>query len=167
MKAIALLGVCGMAMAGAFRSVNHSNPVLPPIPAPLAVHSLHMWTYSDTLYEGEVLDLHFNTPHAAYLGVVNPSGNFFYVIYPRETASGNLQPLMDGMAFTGCGRLRVNTQALKADPYVYGVYENKPVFTKSGRYRILMGDNLHIDDPALLHKIEVVYIHKPKPAGGA
>lgn len=122
-----------------------------------------MWTYSDTLYQGDALDLYFNTPHGACLGVVDPSGQFFYVIYPRTSAVGNLTPLMDADAFTGCARIRVSTRDLKADPYTYGVYENQPVFTKSGRYRILMGNNLHIDDPTLLQTLDVQYIHKPKP----
>ncbi len=163
MKTLFLTGVCGLALAGSLGKFPLNNPVLPPISAQTDLASPNLWTYSDTLYQGDALDLYFNTPHGACMGVVNPSGQFFYVIYPRTSAVGKLAPLMDAGAFTGCARLRVSTLKLKADPYTYGVYENQPVFTQSGRYRILIGDNLHIDDPALLQTLDVQYIHKPKP----
>ncbi len=60
--------------------------------------------------------------------------------------------------------LKISTGQLKADPYTYGVYENQPVFTCDGTYTFILGENLHVDDPALLSKVQVKYVHKPRTA---
>ena len=42
--------------------------------------------------------------------------------------------------------------------------EKQPVFTQSGTYTFILGANLHVDDPALVHKVTVKYVHKARPA---
>ena len=124
----------------------------------------NMWASSEPVFKGEKIALHFDTPNAMYLGVINPDGKFFYVVFPAESAVGNLQPLVDSEKFAGMHTLEINTATLKADPYVYGVYDNQPVFTKSGTYRFVMGDNLHVDDENDLKIVKVKYKHSARPA---
>lgn len=116
-----------------------------------------------TLYKNESFDLRFATPNAPYLGVVDPAGHFFYLVFPAETTVGELKPLVDSKAFSSLGTLQIHTGTLKADPYIYGVYENQQVFTQSGTYTFILGANLHVDDPMLVQKITIKYTHKPRP----
>jgi hypothetical protein len=60
--------------------------------------------------------------------------------------------------------LHINTTTLKGDPYTYGVYENQKVFTKSGVYRFVLGDNLHVDSTDGLFILKIRYNHKTKTA---
>lgn len=123
-----------------------------------------MWIENATLYKGETFELHFAAPNAPYLGVVDPQGHFFYVVYPRETAIGKLKPLVESKRFASLRTLKINTRSLKADPYTYGVYTNQPVFTQSGTYTFIMGENLHVDDPDFVEKVTVQYVHSRRPA---
>jgi hypothetical protein len=123
-----------------------------------------MWTETGTLYKGESFDLSFETPHAPYLGVIDPSGKFFYVVFPASESIGKIKPLVDGEKFKLRKTLKIHTATLKADPYISGVLENKPVFTKSGVYRFVMGQNLHTDDPSSLQTVKVTYWHTARPA---
>jgi hypothetical protein len=126
-----------------------------------------MWAENATLYKGETFELHFTAPNAPYLGVVDPQGHFFYVVYPRETAVGKLKPLVESKRFVSLNTLKVNTGTLKADPYTYGVYTNQPVFTQSGTYTFILGENLHVDDPDFLDKVTIQYVHSRRPSKGA
>lgn len=118
-----------------------------------------MWANSVTLYKGETFELHFTAPNAPYLGVIDPSGHFFYVVFPRESAIGQLKPLVDSDRFSSLHTLKINTRTFKADPYTYGVYQNQTVFKQSGNYTFILGENLHIDDPDFIDKVTVRYVH--------
>lgn len=137
-------------------TVECSAPVLPKGPK--------MWADNSTLYKGEVLELQFAAPNAPYLGVVDPQGHFFYVVFPKESAVGKLKPLVDSKRFTSFQSLKIRTGSFKADPYIYGVYTNQPVFTQTGTYTFILGENLHVDDPYFIDKVTVQYIHKRRPA---
>ncbi|MBL7775743.1 MAG: hypothetical protein JNK89_07045 [Saprospiraceae bacterium] len=122
-----------------------------------------MWAKKTTLYKGETLELEFAAPNAPFLGVVDPSGHFFYIVFPADAAVGALRPLVDSEHFAGLKQLRINTRSLKADPYIYGVYQNQRVFTQSGTYTFILGENLHIDDPEFVDKVSVQYFHTARP----
>jgi len=145
-------------------ATSPANPTSAPISALVSDKAPKMWTKAATLYKNETIELQFAAPNAAYLGVVDPKGHFFYVVFPKETAEGQLKPLVDSKRFVPMTSLPINTGTLKADPYIYGVYENQPVFTQSGTYTFILGDNLHVDDPELVHKLTVKYVHKARPA---
>ncbi|MBK8557048.1 MAG: hypothetical protein IPL65_15315 [Lewinellaceae bacterium] len=119
-----------------------------------------MRTSTSNIYKGEEIRLDFMAPNPGYLGVIDPEGNFFYVVYPSENGFGGLKPFVASEDFKYMWQLNINTQQFKADPYVYGVDENQPVFTKSGNYTFILGDNLHVDDPSMLTKVTVAYHHQ-------
>jgi hypothetical protein len=121
-------------------------------------HTSRMWTCNSTLYKNEVLVLHFAPPNPLFLGIIDPSGHFFYIVFPREHAVGELTPFIESVCFAHAKTLVINTGTLHADPYTYDVYTNQPVFTKSGTYTFIMGDNLHVDNPNLLEKLIVRYV---------
>ena len=118
-----------------------------------------MWVKVTTLYKDETFRLYFATPNAPYLGIVDPKGRFFYLVFPAETAAGELTPLVESKRFVGLQSLAINTGSLKADPYTYGVYVNQPVFTQSGAYTFVLGENLHVDDRGFLDQVVVRYVH--------
>ena len=126
--------------------------------------SPEMWAKKTTLYKGETLELQFAAPNAPFLGVVDPAGHFFYVVFPADAAVGKLKPLVDSEQFTDLVSLKINTRTFKADPYTYGVYQNQRVFTQSGTYTFILGENLHVDDPEFIDKVSVRYVHAARPA---
>ncbi len=130
----------------------------------VTVSAPKIWAQTAPVHKGEKFDLSFETPHAAYLGVIDPSGKFFYVIFPAQDAQGKLKPLMDGQQFINQQSITINTATLTADPYTYGVIENQPVFTKSGTYRFILGETLHTDDENLVSIVRVVYKDSKRPS---
>lgn len=135
-----------------------------PSPASGTDRAPKMWVENDQAFLGETIMLRFQTPHPQFLGVVDPDGKFFYIVFPASQSVGNLTPLVDSKAFSRLDRLEISTTNLKADPYKYGVTENQPVFTKSGSYAFILGDNLHADDPTTMHRVKVKYKHTVRPA---
>lgn len=169
MKLILLIPAAGLLLSGAV-SLDKTSRSVPSarqdtVPQPTAAgQASKMWTDNAALYKGESLTLYFDMPHAQYLGVIDPDGHFFYVVFPAESSSGKLKPLVNSERFVRLNTLTINTATFKADPYTYGVLENKKVFAKSGTYRFLLGDNLHVDDEQFLTVLKIVYRHKSRPA---
>ncbi|MBK8194132.1 MAG: hypothetical protein IPK76_13315 [Lewinellaceae bacterium] len=84
--------------------------------------------------------------------------------FSRQGSSvGNLRPLVTSEAFVAMNILSINTAKFKADPYTSGVLDNQPVFTTSGTYRFLLGENLHTDDERFIEIVKVNYRHKKRP----
>jgi hypothetical protein len=168
MRIILVIPAAGLLLSSTLLPTNISDTeplpgasMVSPIP-PVSDKSPVMWSEATCFHLGEQIVLHFSTPHPPYLGVVNPDGKFFYVVFPAAQSVGALAPLVDSDKFVGLNRLVVQTSTLKADPYVHGITENQQVFTKSGNYTFLLGDNLHVDDPSLLTKLKVQYRHTAK-----
>lgn len=158
MKLILALPAVGLLFSGLTILPNPSRLATPSQPPVAAVPEV--WTDKATCFKDETFDLHFAQPHANTLGVVDPDGHFFYLIFPEACTMGNLKPLMTSEVFVNCSTLTINPATLKADPYTYGVLENQPVFTKSGVYRFILGDDLHVDDEAALNIVAVRYINE-------
>lgn len=169
MKLILAVPAVGLLFTGAFSlnrlspSANVSLPMSTP-ETPALTTAPKMWAQTAPVYKGEKFDLSFETPHPMYLGAIDPDGNFFYVIFPAASGQGKLKPLMDGAQFARHNSLTINTATLKADPYIYGVLENQPVFTKSGIYRFILGETLHTDDETTVSVVRVVYHDIKRPS---
>lgn len=171
MKLILAIPAAGLLLSGTLQSLQQSaknpasQPMLPNTPAPICMEAKpKMWTDKEYLYKGETINLHFDLPHARYLGVVNPDGNFFYVVFPAENAVGKLKPYVTSEQFVHLKSLKINPQNFTADPYIYGVMENQPVFQKSGAYRFVLGENLHSHDDSSLEVVYIHYIHSKRPS---
>ncbi len=119
---------------------------------------------SDFFYKNDLIELRFAPPNAPFLGVLDPSGHFFYLVYPAENASGGLRPMAESADFEGLSRLEIAPDSFRADSYQFEVSENQPVFTRSGKYTFILGQNLHVDDPAELDQLVIEYIHQNRPA---
>ncbi len=131
-------------------------------PAPV-VQLPEMWANSDLVFQGETFALHFKAPNPWYLGVLDPKGHFFYVVFPASDSVEKLTPLVDSQVFVHLDSLLISTSQLKADPYIYEILENQFVFTQSGTYTFVLGENLHVDDPSSLFRVKINYRHTPRP----
>ncbi|MBP6824952.1 MAG: hypothetical protein KA165_00195 [Saprospiraceae bacterium] len=169
MKLILAIPAAGLLFSGAISldKVSQTYSGLKPVKSEAvsaAETTPKMWVDNSKVFKGETLKLHFSTPHGPYLGVIDPEGNFFYVVFPADQSAGNLKPLVSSEQFVALEALTINTSAFKADPYTEGILDNKPVFTKSGQYRFLLGENLHTDDARFVDVVKVYYKHKYRPA---
>lgn len=163
MKLIHVFPALGLLFIGALLPKIHpTSPTAAPLPTPPPI-AAKMWAEKSTLYQGETLELRFQAPNAPYLGVIDPAGKFFYVVFPAELSAGNLKPLVDSQQFERLSALSISLADFKADPYTYGVLENRPVFTQSGTYTFILGENLHTESPAGIEKVAVQYHHQPRP----
>ena len=163
MKLILAFPALGLLFCGALLPKSPiTSPTAFPLPAPTPI-SAKMWVEKSPLYQGETLELRFQAPNAPYLGVIDPAGHFFYIVFPAELSAGKLKPLVESRQFERLSTLSISLADFKADPYTYGVYENQRVFTQSGTYTFILGANLHVDDPMLVEKVAVKYVHKPRP----
>jgi hypothetical protein len=154
--------IMGLILSSASSLLMLGMSILPVHPNP--GNNNVMWTEQSTIFKGESLTLQFITPHDKHLGVINPDGEFFYVIFPSASSSGNLRPFMDSNDFVEKRSIKINTTTFKADPYRYGVLDNQAVFTKTGTYRFVLGDNLSVHDENRLSILKIEYKHTPRPA---
>lgn len=128
----------------------------------ISVSRPEMSVENKKVYLGDSIILKFNTPHPQFLGIIGPDGKFFYIVFPEYESMGKLTPLLDSRVFMQMDQLSISTADLKADPYTYGVLENQAVFTKTGAYIFLLGDNLIVDDASAICKAKVMYKHRVK-----
>lgn len=166
MKLILAIPAFSLLCSGAF-VFNNVKPAVPnqgapPKPTVSSPHAPRMWSMNADVCKGETFDLYFAPPNPAYLGVIDPDGRFFYLVFPKEETCGNLRPVVDSERFAGMESLSIPTATLTADPYTHGVTENQPVFTKTGTYRFILGENLNVDDESTLEIVKIRYTHKER-----
>jgi hypothetical protein len=170
MKLILAIPAAGLLLSGSLQSLQHpgiaaaSQPISLKAPTSVAANQPRMWTAKEYLYKDEAFELHFEMPHAANLGVIDPEGKFFYVIFPEANSVGKLRPLVSSEQFAHMSTLKINSRTFKADPYTHGVLENQPVFRKPGTYRFVLGNDLHTDDESTLAIVRVQYSDAKRPA---
>jgi len=113
-------------------------------------------SYTDSLYLGDTLKLRFKTPHPKDFAITTPSGKYFFIVYKF---SDTLKPsLYDWDQFEMIDFVEIITDQTKANLYDARVYENRLIFTETGRYEIRMSENLETDDgtPMELHYLNFV-----------
>jgi hypothetical protein len=161
MKLFLLLSAVALLLSAAMRPsrlpASVSDPLLFPPTAP------KIWVENKQAFLGDTILLRFQKKHPEFLGVIDPDGKFFYLVFPASESIDKLKPLVDSKVFLRLDRLEIPTAHLKADPYEYGVVENQAVFTKSGAYDFILGDNLHTDDPTAVYRVKVRYKHLGRP----
>lgn len=164
MKLILALPAVGLLFTGLAISPRNSHNSPYCAQEPPTQERPALWVDKSECFRDESFELHFKLPHPTTLGVVAPDGHFFYLVFPAECTSGKLTPLVSSETFSQMRSLTIFPSTLKADPYQYGVLENQPVFTRSGTYRFILGENLHVDDESALNMVSVQYNHKKRPA---
>jgi hypothetical protein len=114
------------------------------------------------LYRGETLTLRLPVPHGADLAVVGPDGTYLFIAFSEPNKRSPVQPIIDEETFRNMTQVRLVTTNAKGVPWVL---EKKPsgatrrIFTKTGRYRVLLSQALETEDPILDASCEVDYVN--------
>lgn len=98
-----------------------------------------------TFGSGDTLTLRMGTPHGNQLSIHSPDRTTYSVVYPTLGKPRRNYSLISSEEFRKIGTFPVPAD-VRAIPQVYGrdtILE--PVFTKTGKYLIVMGENLASD----------------------
>jgi hypothetical protein len=122
------------------------------------------------LHRGEKLTVRLPQQHGEDLAVVDPDGRLYYVAVYTGGAGKRpgLDPAIDPVAFRRMDQLETTSAEAEGAPQDgSGGNARKAVFTKSGPYQILLGDNLGTQYAIVQGQCEVRYTdtEKPKPTG--
>jgi len=115
----------------------------------------HILSITDTLYFGDTLKIKFKTPHPKDLGIITPSGKFYFLIYmgsdPKKPS------LVDSWAFEKMDYLEIVTDKTEANPWDASEQANKLIFSELGLYEVRLSENLETDDGTPVEVEQVYY----------
>lgn len=114
----------------------------------------------DTLYLGDTLTIKFKVPHPKDLAILDPDGNFFFLVYAGS--QDGLKPLIDYETFGTLDKLDIVPSETKANPWNASIHENRIVFAKAGSYEIRLSENLETDDGTPIESVRVYYTAKSR-----
>lgn len=114
--------------------------------------------YPTVLYKGDTLTIKMKIPHGEYLGIINPAGEMFFVVYPSPEKGKD--SLMPSNIFVNLDELKIITNVTRAVPWIAG-RGMEIIFSKAGDYQILLSDNLESDAEYPIIKCIVKYKDKP------
>jgi hypothetical protein len=94
----------------------------------------------------DTLTLRMNVPHGDYLIATQPGDSLFYVIYPQRNVPSRKYSLIPPEEFKQMETLKLPAD-VKAVPWYYGRDTTlAPLFPRSGKYVLTMGENLAGDN---------------------
>jgi hypothetical protein len=94
-----------------------------------------------------LIKLTMRVPHGGYLGVRNPGGDLFFVIYPMPEPGR--PSLMPSERFRLSRTLDLPVSSLHGARWVAGHDNLERVFAQRGRYTILLSESLESEDIAI------------------
>lgn len=97
--------------------------------------------YPTEINHGELFLLKLKIPHGKEFGIVDPSDNFFYVVYSGN--DGFVESTLTPNGFENLQSIIINTATLKGTKT--GESKSELIFNESGVYRFIIGDNLESD----------------------
>ena len=77
----------------------------------------------------------------------DPDGIWFFLVYDGEPASPVRRPLVDKKVFLSMKELRLPVESAMGSPWAAGHDKNERIFTKPGRYEVVLSDVLESDAP--------------------
>lgn len=124
----------------------------------------NMWVDQGPYYKGESIKVFFADGHPEELGIKNPNGDFFYLVYiPGLKTIPNASPLVSQTKFKQLKEVELVAGVTRANPHNVKYKGNQPVFTKSGTYTLLLSKNLSTDAAGPAETIKIEYIHQKRP----
>lgn len=124
----------------------------------------NMWVEKGPYYKGESIKVFFADGHPEELGIKNPDGDFYYLVYISglETIP-NASPLISQTKFKQLKEIELIAGVTRANPHNIKYKGNQPIFTKSGNYTLLLSKNLSTDAAGPAETIKIEYVHKSRP----
>lgn len=115
--------------------------------------------YPDILYRDDTLYVKMAIPHPEQLAVLDPDSLWFDL----QPAQSLAQPLIPHEEFRRLSHFQIIPAQTKGIRWVDGKPESLLIFTKTGFYRIYLGDNLETEfENALVFESKIYYIDKVK-----
>ena len=116
----------------------------------------------DKLGPGDTVTLTMSIPHGEYLRITTPTGNVHFVIYPQFGQQSRRFSLVPSDSFRNLATIR-----LPADLRAKGYATSRDtvlqtVFSKTGKYELLIGENLESDRSEDLRTCAVTFAQTPK-----
>jgi hypothetical protein len=96
------------------------------------------------LRDGDVLTIRISTPHGGDLAIWDPDHRFFFLVY--EPDSSRPRPLVDPKQFETMSEIRLNTREAKAPILFEGWEAPTRIFTKSGKYHVVLSTSLETEN---------------------
>lgn len=156
-SALLILGlalIVGLSSCGIFRKNN-------PSPTYLYSELNNLWVEKKAYYPNDTIRLNFSTKHPDELGLMDPDGNFYYLVYgPQVKTITNGQPIMTVAQFRPITFLEIIPSNTKANPHNVEFSGNINPFTKSGEYIFLLSQNLSTDAIGPAESVTIQYIHQ-------
>lgn len=115
---------------------------------------------TDTLYLGDTLKIEFKIPHPKDLGINTPDDDFFFLVYSYNDTA--MPSLVDWNQFETTNHLEIITNKTKANPWNARIHESQIIFNKTGKYKILLSDNLETDDGTPVEYHTVYYFNRQR-----
>jgi hypothetical protein len=114
------------------------------------------------LSPGDTVSLRMSIPHGDYLRITTPSGNVHFVVYPQFGQPSRRFSLVPSDSFRNLATIR-----LPADLRAKGYATSRDtilqtVFSKTGKYELLIGENLESDRSEDLRTCSVTFAQTPK-----
>lgn len=123
-----------------------------------------MWTTDKNYYLDDSILIHLAIPHPKELAVKTPSGGFFYLVYPKDLPTiPQAKAFFSTSDFQKTDKIVFYPPKSKGNPHDVQYKGNQLIFKQSGKYELLMSDNLSTDDGTPIEKLIIHYIHENKP----
>lgn len=111
---------------------------------------------------GDTVTLRMSIPHGDYLRITTPRGNVHFVVYPQFGQPSRRFSLVPSDSFRNLATIR-----LPADLRAKGYATSRDtilqtVFSKTGKYELLIGENLESDRSEDLRTCSVTFAQTPK-----
>jgi len=94
----------------------------------------------------DTLVLRFRIPHPQELAIRAPDGTPYFLVYePDESLPSGWRPVVDKASFRNMSEMHLQVATAQGTPWVAGRKENENVFTKPGKYEVVLTDVLESD----------------------
>jgi hypothetical protein len=113
----------------------------------------------EKIYRGETLTVTFNQPHGGYAAIRRMNDNRWFFLNDIEKS----EPVWTVEQLKSLPQIKIQTTAINATNSTENAIAEK-IFAKSGRYRIMIGDeDFGQDDPPWTGMCEVEYVDGKRP----
>jgi hypothetical protein len=92
------------------------------------------------------LRIRISTPHACELGVVDPAGDFYFLIAGDSDLRADQLKTLECDVFAKLSELKLKVSDLRARPAIAGYKESRLVFRLKGTYTFALSQNLETEN---------------------
>ena len=116
----------------------------------------------EKIYRGETLSAFLKTPHGIYSAIRRVKDNKWFFLYGGKEN----KPAWNDDSFTKLSEITINTEAAYNSTNVDVGETPEKIFTKTGKYRLMVSyEDFGQDDPPWTGTCEVYYVNKKRPPG--